>query len=387
MKRLSILGSTGSIGKNTIEVVKTLNDKFCIISIACNNNINLLYKQYNELKCNNIVCGNNNNKKKLSKLINDKSIKIMTGIDGLIKISTSPKTDMIICATTNIVSLIPILMAIKKKKEIALANKEIIVIAGELIFKEAKKYNVKILPIDSEHCGIFQCLENKNKNHISKVILTSSGGALRSLSIKKIEKMNYKEVVNSHPTWKMGEKISVDSATMMNKAFEIIEAKWFFDLDIKQIEILIHPESIIHSMVNFIDGTTLAQMNITDMKIPIQYAISYPNKYEYNNNNSNKDLKLSKLKTLTFEKINKVKFPSIDFAYHALKCGGTMPTVMNAANDIAIEKFKNNTINIIDIWKIIEMIMNKHSIINNPTIEQILETDKLTRIKTREFIL
>lgn len=367
MKKIVILGSTGSIGKNAIEVIKNFQDKFSVYGIAAANSIDLLASQVMELNCKHVVCSKNS-VEKLKNKVSD-SVEIGSDIDGMVKLVTAKEVDIVLCAVVGTSALLPILEAIKAKKDIAIASKEILVMAGELVMKEAKRNNVKLIPVDSEHCAIFQCLEGKSHSDLSKVILTASGGPFRTWKISEIEKATYEQALN-HPTWSMGPKITLDSASLMNKALEIIEAKWLFNLRPEQIDVIIHPQSIIHSMVEFKDGTILAQMSITDMKFPIQYALSYPEKLV-----GLKSLSLSELKEITFEKPDKVKFPSLDFAYYALNELGTMPAVMNAANESAVILFQNKKIRFPQIWKIIESTMSAHKNIKTPSLDEIITAD------------
>jgi len=368
MKRVAVLGSTGSVGKNALEVIKRLPNKLSVSGLAADKNIELLAKQAAEFNCDKISC-NIEYSQRLS-LITPGETKICPGINGMIEIATDKNTDIVLCAVVGTAALMPVLEAIRAGKDIAIASKEILVMAGELVMAEARKHNVKILPVDSEHCAIFQCVENKKHSDISKIILTASGGALKNWTTEQIAKATCKDAL-AHPTWSMGPKITIDSASLMNKALEIIEAKWLFGLNPNQIDVVIHPQSIIHSMVEFIDGSILAQMSVTDMKFPIQYSLTYPEKID-----GLKHLNLIKLKFLTFEEPDRTRFPSLDYAFHAMNVGGTMPAVMNAANELAVDIFLKNKIRFPDIWKIIEKTMSAHKVIHSPTIEQIIEADK-----------
>ena len=368
MKTITILGSTGSIGKNTIKVVQQLKDRFNVYGIAASSSVKLLASQAKELDCKNIVCGKPH-KKDLALLV-PQSTNILSGTQGMIDISTAPEVDIVLCAVVGTAALLPVLEAIRAGKDIAIASKEILVMAGELVMAEAKKYGVKLLPVDSEHCAIFQCLEGKKNSDISRVILTASGGAFRNASMEEIEKATCKEAL-AHPTWDMGPKVTLDSATLMNKALEMIEAKWLFDVSPDKIDVIIHPQSIIHSMVEFIDGTVLAQMSVTDMRFPIQYALTYPEKVS----GELKPLDFAKIGSLKFEKPDRKRFPSLDFAYTALNAGGTLPAVMNAANEIAVERFQKNEISFTQIWAIIKKVMSLHKVITNPTLDQIIAAD------------
>jgi len=378
MKNIAILGSTGSIGKNTVKVIQKLKDRFSVHGIAANSSIELLAKQAKELNCKNIVCGEQYTKQ-LSNLTS-KSAKILAGIEGMIEISTAPEVDIVLCAVVGTSALQPVLEAIRAGKDIAIASKEILVMAGELVMAEAAKYGVKILPVDSEHSAIFQCLENKKNSDISRLIITASGGAFRNSTIEEIEKATYKEAL-AHPTWDMGPKVTLDSASLMNKALEMIEAKWLFNVTPDKIDVIVHPQSIIHSMVEFIDGTVLAQMNVADMRFPIQYALTYPEKIP----GGLEPLDFAKIANLSFDKPDKNRFPSIDFAYNALKAGGTLPAVMNASNEIAAERFQKGEISFTKIWTIIETVMSSHEVITKPTLEEIITADKWAKNKAEKI--
>jgi len=367
VKNVVILGSTGSIGKNAVEVIKSFPNRFSVYGIAASNSIDLLAQQAKELNCKNIVCSDELAVELKKKVSNDCDVK--SSIDGMIKMVTAKEVDIVLCAVVGTSALLPVLEAIKAKKDIAIASKEILVMAGELVMKEAKLNKVKLIPVDSEHCAIFQCLEGKKHLDLSKIILTASGGPFRTWSKQEIEQATCEQALK-HPTWSMGPKITLDSASLMNKALEIIEAKWLFSLSPEQIDVIVHPQSIIHSMVEFKDGTILAQMSVTDMKFPIQYALSYPEKLA-----GLKSLSLSELKEITFEKPDRKKFPSLDFAYYALNELGTMPAVMNAANESAVCMFQNKKINFPQIWKIIENTMSAHKNIKSPSLEEIIRAD------------
>ena len=374
MKTITVLGSTGSIGKNTIKVVQQLKDRFKVHGIAAHSSIDLLARQAKELNCKNIVCGKSYTGQ-LSKLT-QKDTKILADTEGMIEISTAPEVDIVLCAVVGTSALLPVLEAIRAGKDIAIASKEILVMAGELVMAEAAKYGVKMLPVDSEHSAIFQCLEDKKNSDISRLILTASGGAFRNSSIEEIEKATYKEAL-AHPTWDMGPKVTLDSASLMNKALEMIEAKWLFNVTPDKIDVIIHPQSIIHSMVEFIDSTVLAQMNVADMRFPIQYALTYPEKIP----GGLEPLDFAKIANLSFEKPDKKRFPSIDFAYTALKIGGTLPAVMNAANEIAAERFQKGEIIFPQIWESIEKVMSSHEVIQRPTLDEIIAADKWAKIE------
>lgn len=377
MKNITVLGSTGSIGQNTLKVIENNPDKLKLFAIAANSNIDLLAEQARKFKCKYVVC-NEKYKKELSKKL-PPFTKLLNNVEGMIEISIKKETDIVLSAVVGTAGLKPVLEAIKSKKDIALASKEILVMAGEIVMNEVRKNGVKMLPVDSEHNAIFQCLEGRKESDVQKVILTASGGAFRKNTIQEMNNATYKDAL-AHPTWNMGPKITLDCATLMNKALEIIEAHWLFNMPAEKIEVVIHPQSIIHSMVEFIDGTILAQMSITDMKFPIQYALLYPEK-----RGGLGSLSLPKIGNLTFETPDKKKYPSLDFAYESIHKGGTISAVMNAANEIAVEKFRNGYINLPEIWDIIAKVMSTHKTIKHPTLEQIIEADLWARAEAEKI--
>lgn len=373
MKKVTLLGSTGSVGQNTLKVIESNPDRLELFAIAANSNIELLAEQAHKFKCKYVVC-NRKYKKELSAKL-PSSTKLLTDVEGMIEISTKKETDIVLCSVVGTAGLKPLLEAIKAKKDVALASKEILVMAGEIVMNEVRKNGVKMLPVDSEHNAIFQCLEGRKETDVSKIILTASGGAFRNNTIQEMNNASYKDAL-AHPTWNMGPKITLDSATLMNKALEIVEAHWLFAVPAEKIDVVIHPQSIIHSMVEFIDGTILAQMSVTDMKFPIQYALLYPEKRA-----GLGTLSLPKIGNLTFEIPDRKKYPSLDFAYESIQKGGTMAAVMNAANEVAVEKFRENLIKIPEIWDIIKKTMSAHKTIKHPTLEQIIEADSWARAK------
>lgn len=380
-KKIVILGSTGSIGQQTLEVIRKFSNEFEVVGLSGWENTDFLKEQISFFKPKIAVVKNEYSAKKLKKDLNKLSgTKILWGTDGLIRISTLEVADIIVVAITGIASLIPTFEAVKRGKNIALASKEALVVAGELLVKEAKLRNAKILPIDSEHSAILQCLKNEQKDSVEKIILTASGGALYNLTGTALENVSVEDALD-HPTWKMGKKVTIDSATLMNKGLEVIEAKWFFNIPANKIEVVIHPQSYVHSMVQFIDGTILAQIGEHDMRIPIQYALFYPNRTV----NSFPRLDLTKIGQLTFKKANFDKFPCIKLAYKALELGGTMPAVLNGANEIAVNAFLNNKINFLAIPIIIQNTMKEHKPKYNPNIDDILDADYWAREKALNF--
>lgn len=373
IKNIVILGSTGSIGTQALEVIENLKS-INIIGLSVNNNINLLENQVRKYKPMYVCVMDIQKANILKENIKDTNTKILIGKEGLIKLATLNNIDIVLNALVGNVGLLPTIYAIRNKKNIALANKETLVSAGELVMKEAKKYNVSIYPIDSEHSAIFQCLQGNKYNDIEKIILTASGGPFREHT--SLENVTIKEALN-HPNWCMGKKITIDSATLMNKGLEVIEAKWLFDIDIDKIDVVIHPQSIIHSMIEYKDSSIIAQLGTPNMKVPIQYALTYPNRIK----NNFEKLDLLKHNNLTFKIPNYKLFPCLRYAFNAIKIGGTMPCVLNASNEIAVEKFLNEKIKFTSIPKIILKTMEKYKSKNNLeyTLDDVLYADKFAR--------
>jgi len=380
-KKIVILGSTGSIGQQTLEVIKQHSNEFEVVGLSGWEDIKLLQEQISIYKPKVAVVKNEVIARNLKKNLNKQNnIKILWGTNGLINIATLEEADIIVVAITGIASLIPTFEAVKRGKKIALSSKEAMVVGGELLVREAISKNAKIIPIDSEHSAILQCLKNEKKDFVEKIILTASGGALYNFTEAALKNVTVEDALN-HPTWKMGKKVTIDSATLMNKGLEVIEAKWFFNIPANKIEIVIHPQSYVHSMVQFTDGIILAQIGEHDMKIPIQYALFYPNRTI----NKFPRLELTKIGQLTFKKPNFNKFPCIKLAYQALEIGGTMPAVLNGANEIAVDAFLNNQIGFLAISQIIQDTMKEHKAKYNPNINDILDADYWAREKALSF--
>lgn len=375
MKNIVILGSTGSIGINTLKVIKAFPDRFKVIGLSANENVDLLMEQIKYFKPQTVAVMNPEKAKILKSKISNKHLKIYNNLDGLIKLATLPQANLIVVALVGSVGLLPTLEAIKNNKDIALANKETLVMAGKIIMSEAKKHKVNIIPIDSEHSAILQCLKTEKLDKVKKIILTASGGPFYKKSMKNLKKVTLNATLK-HPTWNMGKKITIDSATLMNKGFEVIEAHYLFGLPMEKIEVIIHPESIVHSMVEYVDGSILAQLSKTDMKIPIQYALTYPERL---NSNLDKYFNLADIKNLTFIKPDFKKFLCLEYSYTAGNIGGTMPAVLNAANEIAVRAFLHKKIKFLDIPRIIKKVMDKHKFVVNPSLDKIIEADKWAR--------
>src|SRR3989338_6191632 len=327
MKHISILGSTGSIGTQTLEIVRQFPDEFKIVGLTANKNSELLLKQIKEFKPKAAAIMD---KSKVDDLLNFSSCQVYSGIEGLNKIATMQEADAVINSLVGSIGVEPTYNAIRAKKNVALANKETLVAAGSIIMDEVKKNNVNLMPIDSEHSAIFQCLNGEKINEVEKITLTCSGGPFKNLTKEQLNNVTKEDALN-HPTWNMGNKITIDSATLMNKGFEVIEAYWLYGIDYEKINVVIHPQSIIHSLVEFHDKSVIAQLGMPDMKTPIQYALSYPNRFS----NMNKSLNLEEIKSLDFWEPDVERFPCLKYAYEAGNINGTMPCVMNAANEIA----------------------------------------------------
>jgi len=374
MKIISILGSTGCIGNQTLEIIKQNPSKFKIAGLTTNNNIQLLEKQINKF---NPIAVAVMNKEKAEILKYKIKIPVYSGIKGINKIAKLNETNTVVNSLVGSIGVEPTYKAIIAGKDIALANKETLVAAGSIIMNKAKKNDVKVMPIDSEHSAIFQCLNGENKKDVKNIIITCSGGPFKDYTKKQMQDIT-KEQALKHPTWNMGEKITIDSATLMNKGFEVIETYWLYNIDYSKIKVIIHPQSIIHSLVEFKDNSVMAQLGTPDMKTPIQYALGYPERIQ----SDLKELNLIEIKKLEFEKPNFELFPCLKYAYESGKIGGTMPTVMNAANEIAVSAFLKNKIKFMDIPKIVKMAIDKHKPLKNPTLHQILEIDKKIKIET-----
>lgn len=374
-KALAILGSTGSIGKQALEVVSIFPSQLKVAALATRDDVDSIIEQVKKFQPRLISVLNDEVKAKVEAKLAGVKVEIFTGPEGLLKVATAAEAKMVIVAIPGSAPLSAVLEAIKLKKDIALATKEVLVAAGEIFMREAKAAGVKIFPIDSEHSAIAQCLRGEDLKTIKKIILTASGGPFLKTPLEKFAQLTAKEALK-HPTWKMGPKITIDSATLMNKGFEVIEAHYLFGLDYSQIEVVIHPESIIHSMVEFSDGSIKAQLGAPDMRIPIQYALL---EEERQANHWNR-LDFNKISQLTFSKPDKQKFPCLEYAYNVGKVGGTLPAVLNAANEEAVNSFLKGKFNFDQIPVKIKAAMERHQNKENPSLEEILEADQSARL-------
>lgn len=371
MKKLTIIGSTGSIGTQTLEVVRE-NKDLRITALAAGNNIQLLEAQIREFSPQYAAVWEEEKARELAVRIKDTDTKVVSGIEGLIEISTLEEIDIVVTAVVGMIGIRPTVAAIKAGKDIALANKETLVTAGHIIMPLAKENKVKILPVDSEHSAIFQSLNGENPKQIHKILLTASGGPFRGKNIEDLAKVSLADALK-HPNWAMGRKITIDSSTLVNKGLEVIEAKWLFDVAMDQIQVVVQPQSIIHSMIEYVDGSIIAQLGLPDMKLPIQYALFYPDRRTMPGDK----LDFAKLGSITFENPDMETFKGLKLAYQAGRIGESMPTVFNAANEKAVSKFLNQETSYLDIADTIEMCMNEHKLIESPTVDQIIEIEKL----------
>ena len=372
MKRISILGSTGSIGTQTLDIVRANND-LEVVAIAASTSIEALEKQIREFKPKLVCAYNEKAARELKVRVADTDVKVVSGMDGLIECAVISEADIVVTAFVGMIGIRPTLEAIKSGKDIALANKETLVTAGHIVMKMAGEYNVKILPVDSEHSAVFQSLNGEHKEEVHKLLITASGGPFRGKTRKDLESVTLEDTLK-HPNWVMGQKITVDSATLVNKGLEVMEARWLFDVSLDQIQVVVQPQSVIHSMVEFKDGGIIAQLGTPDMRLPIQYALYYPHRRYLNGDR----LDFAKLGQITFEEPDMDTFLGLPMAIQAAKAGGSMPTVFNAANELAVSKFLHKKIRFLDIYNIIGQSMERHKVVENPGLEEILETESDT---------
>ncbi|MGO9454456.1 MAG: 1-deoxy-D-xylulose-5-phosphate reductoisomerase [Candidatus Binataceae bacterium] len=382
MKTISILGSTGSVGVTTLDVVSRFPDRFRVAAMAAGRNLDLLTAQVKKFRPELVSVATAELASDLRARLGTIKVEIVHGIEGATAVATHPDAQMLMSALVGAMGLRPTLAAIKAGKDIAFANKEVLVIAGELVTRTVREHGVRLLPVDSEHNAIFQCLEGRGRDGLRRIILTASGGPFRELPAERFELITIEQALN-HPTWRMGSKITIDSATLMNKGLEVIEARWLFGVDTDQISVVIHPQSVIHSMVEMVDGSVIAEMAIPDMAIPVAYALAYPDRLPMPHL---KKLSLAECSQLTFEEPDLARFPCLGMAFEALKAGNTMPACLNAANEELVAGFLAGRARFIDIPRHLESILGRHPNAAARTLEDLLETDEWARTEARRLM-
>lgn len=380
MKKISLLGASGSIGTQTIDVIRTHPDQFKLVAFSVGQNIEFAAKMIAEFSPNIVSVRRKEDAQRLK--LSAKNTKVVYGAEGLLEVALDKEADVVLTAVVGSVGLLPTLRAIEAKKTIAIANKETLVTAGHIVTEAARKNGVSLLPVDSEHSAIFQCLQGENPERISRLILTASGGSFRDKTRDDLAHVTVEDALK-HPNWSMGSKVTIDSATMMNKGLEVIEAYWLFQIPYEQIDVVLHKESIIHSMVEFIDRSVMAQLGSPDMRVPIQYALTHPDRLALP---ATKQLHLWEIGELHFSKMDLQRFRSLGFAFEAGKTGGSLPTVMNAANEIAVAAFLQKRISFLAIEDLVEKAMLRHTVVKHPTLEEIREIDQATRAFVMEQI-
>lgn len=373
MKKIAVLGSTGSIGTQTLEIVRAYPEELEVVALAAGSNVSLMEEQIREFHPKYAAMWSEKTAQELRVRLADMPITVLCGMDGLLQIAELDQTEVLVTAIVGMIGIRPTIAAIKKGKTIALANKETLVTAGHIIMPLAKQMGVSILPVDSEHSAIFQSMNGEKKEQVSKILLTASGGPFRGRSKEELASMKVEDALQ-HPNWSMGRKITIDSSTLVNKGLEVMEAKWLFDVGLDQIQVVVHPQSIIHSMVEYVDGGIIAQLGTPDMKLPIQYALFYPDRRPM----EGKRVNFYELGQLTFEKPDLNTFTGLKLAFEASEIGGSMPTVYNAANEKAVSLFLDRKISFLQIAELIQASMEAHCVIDRPNVEQILETEAET---------
>ena len=381
MKSIVVLGSTGSVGASTLDLVRSFPEEFRVRGLVAGRNLKLLAAQIREFAPQWVSIQEEEGVPLLRKILGDCKVEILWGERGATSVASGNGVDIVVAAIVGGAGLVPTLEAVRAGKEVALANKEALVMAGEIFMREAKKKGVSLMPVDSEHSAIFQCLQGNRREEVDHLILTASGGPFLRISLKSLDRVTVKQALK-HPNWKMGPKITVDSATMMNKGLEVVEARWLFDMMPSQVEVVIHPQSVVHSMVRYQDGSIIAQLGIPDMRIPIAYALSFPRRLKV----KCQALELTRLAELTFLPVEKKRYPALNLAYQALAVGGTMPAVLNAANEVAVAAFLEGRIGFRKIHRVIERTMEAHASLRPKVVQEILEVDRWAREKALAFI-
>ena len=374
MKKISILGATGSIGTQTLEVIDYLEEEISVTAVTANNSVELLAQQAQQFDVEYAVIMNQDHQAELESLLAKTSTKVLSGLDGILEVATLTNIDLVINALVGSIGVQPTLAAIEAGNDVGLANKETLVTAGQLVMSAAAENDVAVLPVDSEHNAIFQALAGNQKKDVERIILTASGGPFREAEAEKLKQVTVAEALD-HPNWDMGGKITIDSATLMNKGLEVIEAKWLFDLKFSEIDVVVHPQSIVHSLVEYKDHSTLAELGMPDMKVPIQHVLTYPKRVT----NDLEALNLAQIGELTFEEPRTDLFPCLKYAYQAGEEGGTMPAVLNAANEIAVAKFLDGKLKFVQIPEVIAKVMEEHQLIKEPELSEIMQADKWAR--------
>ncbi|NTW57704.1 MAG: 1-deoxy-D-xylulose-5-phosphate reductoisomerase [Nitrospirae bacterium] len=381
MKKIAILGSTGSIGTSTLAVAEQFPDRFKVVAIAGGNNRELLESQIRRFRPSLAAIADAKAAESLRKKCNDMKVRIVSGVEGMIEVATAEAADITVSAIVGTAGLVPTIAAIQAGKDIALANKEVLVTAGELVMAESRRWNVRLFPVDSEHSAIFQCLHSGQRGDVKRLILTASGGPFRNHSKDDLTKVRLAEALK-HPNWSMGRKITIDSATLMNKGLEVIEAHWLFGMAPEQIKVLVHPQSIVHSLVEYRDGSVVAQLGMPDMKGPIAYALSYPERLP----DVSPSLDLASIATLTFQEPDRDLFPCLGYAYDALKAGGSMPAVLSAANEVAVRYFLEEKIGFLDVPRVLKLAMEAHAPVSFKTVDEVLKADLWARREAEKII-
>jgi 1-deoxy-D-xylulose-5-phosphate reductoisomerase len=381
MKKIAILGSTGSIGTSTLAVAEQFPDRFKIEAIAGGNNSELLESQIRKFRPSLAAIADAEAAESLRKKCNDMQVRIVSGVEGMIEVATAEAADITVSAIVGTAGLVPTIAAIQAGKDIALANKEVLVTAGELVMAECRRWNVRLFPVDSEHSAIFQCLHSGQRGDVKRLILTASGGPFRNHTRDDLAKVRLAEALR-HPNWSMGRKITIDSATLMNKGLEVIEAHWLFGMAPEQIKVLVHPQSIVHSLVEYRDVSVVAQLGMPDMKGPIAYALSYPERLP----DVSPGLDLASIATLTFQEPDHELFPCLGYAYDALKAGGSMPAVLSAANEVAVRYFLEEKIGFLDVPRVLKFVMEAHTPVTFKTVDEVLKADLWARREAEKII-
>jgi 1-deoxy-D-xylulose-5-phosphate reductoisomerase len=381
MRTIAVLGSTGSIGMSTLDLVRRFPERFKVHGLVAGQNLKRLASQVKEFSPKFVAIKNEEDVARLRKLLGGNRVEVLCGQRGAATVSTAPEVDVVIAAIVGGAGLMPTLEAVRARKEIALANKEALVMAGEIFVNTAKENGVRLLPVDSEHSAIFQCLQGNRRDEVDRLILTASGGPFLRTPLKRLSRVTVAQALK-HPNWKMGRKITIDSATMMNKGLEVVEARWEFDMDPRRIDVVIHPQSVVHSMVRYQDGSIIAQLGVPDMRIPIAYALAYPHRLK----GGWKPLELTQQGELSFLSVDRRRYPALQLAYDALKEGGTMSAVLNASNEVAVAAFLQRQIGFRDIHRVIDRTMQGHLSKRPTAVEEVLEVDRWARDRASSLI-